>query len=81
MYETAIALDPNRYEYHQDYAVLLLNEMRDYVRAREELEEVLRIKPRHIEAKKNLDRLIATKFDSEGNVKLSFLERRRIRRD
>lgn len=78
MYERSIRLDPDRYETHQDYAVLLLNEYRDYAKARHELEEVLRLKPKHIEARKNLDRLVSTKFDSEGNVKLSFLERRRL---
>lgn len=79
MYEKAISADPDRYEFHQDYAVLLLNEFRDYVKARHELEEVLRLKPRHLDAKRNLDRLIATKFDADGNVRLNFLERRRIR--
>ena len=33
-YERAVAAAPDRYEYHQDYAVLLLNELRDYVKAR-----------------------------------------------
>ena len=79
-YEKAVTAEPDRYEYHQDYAVLLLNEYRDYVRARHELEEVLRIKPNHISARKNLEKLVATKFDSEGNVRLSFLEKRRLKR-
>lgn len=80
MYERSIELDPDRYETHQDYAVLLLNEFRDYEKARHELEEVLRLKPRHVEARKNLDKLLQTKFDSEGNVKLNFIERRRLRK-
>lgn len=79
-YEKAVAADPDRYEYHQDYAVLLLNEMRDYVKARHELEEVLRIKPNHLSARKNLDQLLATKFDRDGNVKLSFVEKLALRK-
>jgi tetratricopeptide (TPR) repeat protein len=76
-YEKAVAAAPDRYEYHQDYAVLLLNELRDYEKAKRELEEVLRIKPNHLSARKNLDRLMRMKFDSEGNLKQGFFSRRR----
>lgn len=79
-YEKAIAADPNRYEYHQDYAVLLLNELRDYVKAKHELEEVLRIKPNHLSAKQNLDRLMRMKFDSDGNLKQGFFSSLRKRK-
>lgn len=79
-YEKAVTADPDRYEYHQDYAVLLLNEYRDYPKARHELEEVLRLKPNHLSAKKNLDKLVRTKFDSDGNVKLSFVEKMALRK-
>ena len=72
-YEMAIANAPDRYEYHQDYAVLLLNELRDYVGAKRELEEVLRIKPNHVSARQNLDRLMRMKFDENGEPKKGFL--------
>lgn len=79
-YEKAIEAEPNRYEFHQDYAVLLLNELRDYVKAKHELEEVLRIKPNHIAAKQNLDRLMRMKFDSDGNLKQGFFSSLRKRK-
>ena len=68
-YERAIAADPGAYEYHQDYAVLLLNDLKDYVKAKAELEEVLRLKPNSLSARKNYDILMKTKFDADGNLK------------
>lgn len=68
-YEKAVAADPEAYEYHQDYAVLLLHDLKDYVRAKEELEEVLRLKPNSMSARKNYDLLMKTKFDADGNLK------------
>ena len=68
-YEKAIAYDPDAYEYHQDYAVLLLNDLKDYVKAKHELEEVMRLKPNSLSARKNYDLLMKTKFDKDGNPK------------
>lgn len=68
-YEKAIALDPNNVDYHQNYAVLLLNDLRDYKKAKEELEILMRMKPGDYNIKKNYDRLIRDKFDKDGNVK------------
>lgn len=68
-YEKAIAHDPGAYEYHQDYAVLLLKDLKDYVRAKEQLEEVLRLKPNSLSARKNYDLLMKTKFDADGNLR------------
>lgn len=68
-YEKAIAHDPDAYEYHQDYAVLLLNDLKDYIKAKHELEEVLRLKPNSLSARKNYDLLMKTKFDADGNLK------------
>ena len=68
-YEKAIAAVPDAYEYHQDYAVLLLNDLKDYPKAKTELEEVLRLKPNSISARKNYDLLMKTKYDKDGNLK------------
>ncbi len=68
-YEKAVAADPEAYEYHQDYAVLLLNDIKDYVKAKHELEEVLRLRPNSLSARKNYDLLLKTKFDADGNLK------------
>lgn len=68
-YEKAIAADSEAYEYHQDYAALLLHDLKDYIRAKEELEEVLRLKPNSMSARKNYDLLMKTKFDENGNLK------------
>jgi len=67
-YKKAIALSPKRYEFHQNYAVLLLNDLKDYETAKMELEEVLRLDPTNQPAKKNYDLLMRKKFDSEGNL-------------
>lgn len=68
-YEKAIAIDSSRYEYHQNYAILLLNDLRDYVKAKEELEILLDMKPGDIKIKQNYDKLLKSKFDKNGNVK------------
>ena len=60
-------MEPNRYEFHQNYSVLLLNDLRDYVKAKEELEILLELKPNDLMAKKNYDLLMKKKFDKNGN--------------
>ncbi len=77
-YEKAIALAPNRYEYHQNYVALLLNDLKDYQKAKEELEILMELKPDDWKVKDNYDRLMREKFDKDGNVKrsrLGFLRR------
>lgn len=68
-YQLAIHARPDAYEYHQDYAVLLLNDLKNYPKAKEELETVLRLRPNSISAKKNLDLLMKTRYDKDGNLK------------
>lgn len=68
-YEKAISASPDKYEYHRNYAVLLLNDIRDYEKAKTELEEALRIRPNDPVCKKNLDMLMKRKFDKNGNLK------------
>jgi len=70
-YEKAIALAPNRYEYHQNYSALLLNDLKDYQKAKEELEILMELKPGDWKVKENYDRLMREKFDKDGNVKKS----------
>lgn len=70
-YEKAIALTPNRYEYHQNYSALLLNDLKDYQKAKEELEILMELKPGDWKVKENYDRLMREKFDKDGNVKKS----------
>jgi tetratricopeptide (TPR) repeat protein len=77
-YEKAIALAPNRYEYHQNYVALLLNDLKDYQKAKEELEILMELKPDDWKVKDNYNRLLREKFDKDGNVKksrLGFLRR------
>ena len=68
-YEKAIELEPNRYEYHQNYAALLLNDLKDYEKAKQELEILMDLKPGDFKAKSNYDRLMRERFDKNGNVK------------
>ena len=77
-YEKAIALEPNRYEFHQNYAALLLNDLKDYQKAKTELEILMKLKPEDKKVKENYDRLMKEKFDKDGNLKKSrfgFLKR------
>lgn len=75
-YEKAISLSPNKCEYHQNYAVLLLMDLKDFEKAKIELEEVLRIDPGNISARKNYDLLLKKKFDKNGNVKKGLFSRK-----
>ena len=68
-YLKAIELDPKEYTYHQNYAVLLLNDLRDWAGAKEQLEIMLDMNPSDAKAKKAYDRLMKQKFDENGNVK------------
>lgn len=78
-YEKAIATDPSNYVYHQNYAVLLLNDLRDYVKAKSELELLMELKPADQKIRSNYDKLMRTKFDKNGNVKKSLSDRLRHR--
>ena len=78
-YRKAIAADPDNYTYHQNYAVLLLNDIKDYQAAKEELETVMRLRPGSEEAKRNYDLLMRRKFDKNGNLKKGLMDRIRRR--
>jgi len=76
-YLKAIELEPNEYEWHLNYSVLLLNDLRDWVKAKQELEILLEMNPGDPKLKKAYNRLITEKFDADGNVKKKGLFRRR----
>ena len=75
-YEKAISTNPKRPEYHQNYAVLLLNDLKDYMKAKDELEILLKLDPGNESAKKNYELLMKKKFDPEGNLRKRSLIRR-----
>jgi tetratricopeptide (TPR) repeat protein len=75
-YEKAISLNPKEPMYRRNYAVLLLNDLKDYERARGELETLLKLDPGGISAKKNYDLLMEKKFDSQGKLKKRTMFRR-----
>ncbi len=74
-YRKAIAMDPGNYNYHLNYSVLLLNDLRDYVTAKGELEILLSMKPNDAIVRKNYDKLMREKFDKDGNPKKSLIDR------
>lgn len=74
-YAKAVAADPDEYAYHQDYAVLLLNDLKDYRKAKEELEAVMRLHPGDPSVKSNYDRLMRTRFNRDGTLKKSLKDR------
>ena len=78
-YEKAIATDPSNYVYHQNYAVLLLNDLKDYRKAKAELELLMEIKPADPKIRSNYDKLMRTKFDKDGNLKRSWKDKLRHR--
>ncbi len=68
-YLKAIELDPQCYDYHLNYSVLLLNDIKDYVSAKKELEILRGMKPDDPLVNKNYSRLMREKFDKDGNLK------------
>ena len=76
-YEKAIALAPRRPEYRRNYAVLLLNDLKDWQKARSELEALMGLVPGDEKVRKAYERLIKQKFDKSGNVKKGLFGRPR----
>lgn len=68
-YEKAVAADPSNYIYHQNYAALLLNDLKDYEKAKRELEILMDLKPGDQNIRANYEKLMRTKFDKDGNLK------------
>ena len=75
LYEKAIAIDPKNADYHLNYAILLVNDKKDYVKGREELEKVVELDPYNVRAKDALDRLIKKKF-KDGKPKKGLFSRK-----
>ena len=74
-FEKAIAMNPDRYEFHQNYSVLLLNDLKDYEKAKKELEILMEMKPNDFMVKKNYDRLMHEKFDENGVLKKRYVKK------
>ncbi len=55
-YRRAIAMDPGNYNYHLNYFVLLLNNLRDYVTAKRELKILLFMRPNDPVIRRNYDK-------------------------
>jgi len=71
-YRMAVAKDPRNSDYHINYASLLLNDLRDYVTAKKELEVIISLDPDNQNAKNNLAKLLKNHFDSKGELKKGF---------
>lgn len=72
-YLKAIELEPNNVQHHIRYALVLLNDLRDYVPAKKELEIIIKLDPENEKAKNNLAKLLRKHFDNEGNLKKGFV--------
>ena len=77
-YLKAIELDPNRAEFHLNYAILLVNDLKKYTEARAHLERALELDPNNTKAKEALDKLLRKKFPKDVEKKgfFSFLRKR-----
>lgn len=77
-YLKAIELDPNRAEFHLNYAILLVNDLKKYTEARAHLERALELDPNNTKAKEALDKLLRKKFPKDVKKKgfFSFLRKR-----
>lgn len=71
----AIELEPQNVDHRINYASVLLNDLREYVRAKKELEIILRLDPENYTIRKNLTKLMKQHFDKEGNLKRGFWHR------
>ena len=74
LYENAITIDPKNPDYHLNYAILLVNDKKDFQKGKEELEKVVELDPYNVRAKDALDRLIKKKF-KDGRPKKGLFSR------
>lgn len=73
----AIELEPNSVDYRIHYASVLLNDLKEFERARRELEIIIKLDPENYTARKNLTKLLNNHFDKDGNLKKGFSHRPR----
>lgn len=71
-YLKAIELKPNDSKYHMNYAILLINDLKQYDKGRAELEESLRLDPSNDRARDALDKLMRKKYRNELSRKERF---------
>ena len=75
----AIELEPNDVDHRINYTAVLLNDLREYVKAKRELEIIIQLDPENYSAQKNLTKLVKHHFDKDGNLKRGFSHRPRKR--
>ena len=76
----AIELEPNNDNHHIRYALVLLNDLKDFVTAKKELEIIIKLDPENYNARDNLTKLTNKHFDKDGNLKKGFSHKpRRIK--
>jgi Tfp pilus assembly protein PilF len=71
----AIELEPNDVDHRINYTAVLLNDLREYVKAKKELEIIIQLDPENYSAQKNLTKLLKYHFDKDGNLKKGFSHR------
>ncbi len=76
-YLKAIELEPNNVDYRIHYVSVLLNDLKEFERAKRELEIIIRLDPENYTARKNLTKLLKNHFDKDGNLKKGFSHRPR----
>lgn len=76
-YEKAISIRPDVADYHLNYSIVLVNDIKDYVKGRAELEEGIRLDPTNQRAKDAHARLMKKKFRNEVPKKSLFSFRKK----
>ncbi len=71
----AIELEPNNDNHHIRYALVLLNDLKDFVTAKKELEIIIKLDPENYNVRNNLTTLMNKHFDKDGNLKKGFSHR------
>jgi Tfp pilus assembly protein PilF len=71
----AIELEPNDVDYRINYVSVLLNDLKEYARAKKELEILLKLDPENYTVRKNLTQLMKQHFDKDGNLKKGYFHR------
>ncbi len=71
----AIELEPNNIDHRLNYTAVLLNDLKEYARAKIELEIMLKMDPENYTVRKNLTKLLKQHFDKDGNLKKGFMHR------
>lgn len=74
-FRKAIELEPNDVDHRVNYVSVLLNDLKEFVRAKKELEIILKLDPENYTVRDNLTKLMKKHFDKDGNLKKGFMHR------